>query len=92
MSDKDLINFMFKNFNVFTHVNIYIVCLYVYIMNDAFKTGFLQLQKKNSLVPQTSYKSLEVGHNWDSCNAHIPVIIILEPFMLIQLKVKAKLL
>lgn len=59
-------------------------------MNDAFKSGFLQLQKK-SLVPQTSYKSLEVGHNWDSCNAHTPVIIILEPFMLIQLKVKAKL-
>lgn len=33
--------------------------------------------KKNSLVPQALYKSLEVGHNWDSCNAHIPVIIIL---------------
>lgn len=33
--------------------------------------------KKNSLVPQASYKSLEVGHTWDSCDAHIPVIIIL---------------
>lgn len=46
-------------------------------MTDVFKSGLLQLQKKNSLVPQMSYKSLEVGHNWDSCNAHIPVIIIL---------------
>lgn len=46
LSDKDPINFMFKKFNVFIHVNIYIVCIYVYIINDAFKSGFLQLQKK----------------------------------------------
>lgn len=55
LSDKDPINFMFKTFNVFIHVNLYIVCIYVYIMNDAVKSGFLQLQKKNSLVPQISY-------------------------------------
>lgn len=46
LSDKDPINFMFKTFNVFIHVNLYIVCIYVYIMNDAVKSGFLQLQKK----------------------------------------------
>lgn len=37
LSDKDPINFMFKTFNVFIQVNIYKVCIYVYIMNDAFK-------------------------------------------------------
>lgn len=30
------------------------MCIYVYIMTDVFKSGLLQLQKKNSLVPQMS--------------------------------------